>query len=502
MTTGAPVDDAFLRALPKVELHCHLEGSVPAATFLDLSARHGVKLPTRDPDHVYDFTSFLAFLDLYYLVCESVRDAADFERAAYDSLAHGVRTGNLRYREMFFSPTNHHHVDYPTMVAGLVAGIEAAEADFGVRCRMIADINRRQSPHVAVELVEAVLAHSSPYVIGIGMDDDEDSGPPERFVEAYRVATRGLKRTAHAGELGSSANVRTSLELLGCDRIDHGYAMVRDADVMQRVRDAGVHVTGAWFVNNFHAGVFTAGTETAAVKIACRASKRRWVSVRGMIPPLVRAVLQSVLNSMVQNRWKISIMAAPSRAPPSARRWSTPFTTASDAVRAAWVASRSRWAPSVSASDSQRRTSRRKSSNETCVPCSSSTGTTSPIWLPHRGLAAARAISSACSTPSTPSRAGRRRQALCRGGGPDARGVRTRRARRVHVHASIHPRCDGHRCGAACAGRPHRRPRPSRPATPAASLRACESGRRARRHSTLAPPRPARRTSGQRTEGV
>ena len=269
MTTGAPVDDAFLRALPKVELHCHLEGSVPAATFLDLSARHGVKLPTRDPDHVYDFTSFLAFLDLYYLVCESVRDAADFERAAYDSLAHGVRTGNLRYREMFFSPTNHHHVDYPTMVAGLVAGIEAAEADFGVRCRMIADINRRQSPHVAVELVEAVLAHPSPYVIGIGMDDDEDSGPPERFVEAYRVATRGgLKRTAHAGELGSSANVRTSLELLGCDRIDHGYAMVRDADVMQRVRDAGVHVTGAWFVNNFHAGVFTAGVEPAATPLA------------------------------------------------------------------------------------------------------------------------------------------------------------------------------------------------------------------------------------------
>lgn len=264
------IDEAFLRALPKVELHCHLEGAVPVDTFLALSARHQVALPTRDPDHVYDFTSFLGFLELYYLVCESMRDAADFERAVYDSLAHAVRTGNVRYREMFFSPTNHtQHLDYPTMVAGLVAGIEAAEADFGIRCRLIADINRRQSPAVATELVQAVLDHPSPYVIGIGMDDDEDSGPPELFVEAYRLAgAGGLKRTAHAGEMGSSVNVRTSIETLGCDRIDHGYAMVHDPAVLQLVRDSGVHVTGAWFVNNFHAGVFTDGVDPATTPLA------------------------------------------------------------------------------------------------------------------------------------------------------------------------------------------------------------------------------------------
>jgi adenosine deaminase len=263
------IDETFLRAPPKVELHCHLEGAVPVDTFLDLSARHKVVLPTRDPDHAYDFTSFLGFLDLYYLVCESVRDAADFERAVYDSLAHGVRTGNVRYREMFFSPTNHTYVDYPTMVAGLTAGIEAAEADFGVRCRMIADINRRQSPAVALELVETVLRHASPYVIGIGMDDDEDSGPPELFAEAYAAAGRGgLKRTAHAGEMGSSVNVRTSIEVLGCDRIDHGYAMVHDPAVQALVRDSGVHVTGAWFVNTFHAGVFTDGVDPASTPLA------------------------------------------------------------------------------------------------------------------------------------------------------------------------------------------------------------------------------------------
>ena len=309
------IDEAFLRGLPKVELHCHLEGSVPADTFLALSARHQVVLPTRDPDHVYDVTSFLGFLDLYYLVCQSVRDASDFERAVYDSLAHGVRTGNLRYREMFFSPTNHTFIPYAAMVEGLTAGIEAAEADFGVRCRMIADINRRQSPAVALELVETVLANPSPYVIGIGMDDDEDSGPPELFAEAYARAGRGgLKRTAHAGEMGSSANVATSLDVLGCDRIDHGYAMVHDPAVVRRVRDSGVHVTGAWFVNNFHAGVFTDGVDPATTPLAAMLRDGLPVSLNTddptMIPTDLVAEYGNVAAALGLDRAAVTRLAA------------------------------------------------------------------------------------------------------------------------------------------------------------------------------------------------
>lgn len=261
--------DELIARLPKVELHCHFEGSVPAPTFIDLAAAHGIPLDTTDPEHVYDFTSFLGFLDLYYKVCQAVATPADFERAVYDSLAHGKATGNLRHREMFFSPTNHGDIAYADMVAGMVAGIRAAEVDHGVTCRLIADINRRQSPQVAVELVEAMVAHPSPYVIGLGIDDDEASGPPELFADAFALAGRaGLKRTAHAGEFGVAANVRTSIELLGCDRLDHGYGMVHDPEVMALVRDRGVHSTGAWFVNNFHAGVFTEGRDPATTPLA------------------------------------------------------------------------------------------------------------------------------------------------------------------------------------------------------------------------------------------
>ncbi|MBT0567458.1 adenosine deaminase [Williamsia sp. CHRR-6] len=262
------IDDLIAR-LPKVELHCHLEGSVPAPTFIELAAGHGIELKTTDPEHVYDFFSFLEFLDLYYQVCDALATPADIERGVYDSLVHGKATGNLRYREMFFSPTNHSQVSYGQMVDAMVSGIKAAEADHGVSCRLIADINRRQSPQVAVQLVEAMIAHPSEYVIGLGIDDDEATGPPEMFVDAFTLAGRhGIRRTAHAGELGVAANVRTSLELLGCERIDHGYAMTRDPEVFAFARDSGVHFTGCWFVNNFHEGVFTEGVDPATTGLA------------------------------------------------------------------------------------------------------------------------------------------------------------------------------------------------------------------------------------------
>jgi adenosine deaminase len=216
-----------------------------------------------------------------------MRDAADFERAVYDSLAHGVATSNLRYREMFFSPTNH-DVGYAEMLQGIEAGIVAAEADLGVRCRMIADINRRQTPAVALELVETVIAHPSPYVVGIGIDDDEESGPAAWFVEAFdRAGAAGLKRTAHAGEMGNPRHILDSLDLLGCDRIDHGYAMIDEPDVLHRVRESGVHITGAWYVNLFQSGILFDGRDPAISPLAAMVRAGLPVSINSDDPTMI-----------------------------------------------------------------------------------------------------------------------------------------------------------------------------------------------------------------------
>jgi adenosine deaminase len=269
MTLSGPVTPEWVHALPKVELHCHLEGAVPAETFIALSDRHGVAVPTRDPAHVYDFASFLEFLDLYYGVANVMRTPDDFAEAVYASLADMAASSNLVYREMFWSTTNH-DLPYPDQVAGLAAGIERARQELGVNCRMIAAINRRQPVDRALALVHEMRAVGpNDTVVGLGIDDDEPTGPPEMFVDAFRLAAdAGFKRCAHAGEFGVAANVATSLADLGVDRLDHGYAMVNDTTVMALVRERGVHSTGAWFVNNFHHGVFHAGADPASSPLA------------------------------------------------------------------------------------------------------------------------------------------------------------------------------------------------------------------------------------------
>jgi adenosine deaminase len=90
----------YLRRVPKVELHCHFEGTVRASTFADLARTHGVELPTQDVDNLYDYESIYEFLAIFAMVSSTLRDRDDFARAAYESLEDGVRLGNLKYREM------------------------------------------------------------------------------------------------------------------------------------------------------------------------------------------------------------------------------------------------------------------------------------------------------------------------------------------------------------------------------------------------------------------
>jgi adenosine deaminase len=238
--------DDFLRRVPKVELHCHFEGTVRPATFADLARKHGVQLPTDDVDRLYDYDSIYEFLKIFAMVSSTLIDQDDFARAAYESIEDGVTLGNLRYREMFFNPTLHtkRGIPYKRVVDGLVDGIRAAETDLGVPCRLIADVYRQDTPAEAVEMVEQVLEHRPDEVIGLGMDGAEAPDPPEQFVDAYRLAKRGgLRLTAHACEDAPAVNISTCLDTLGCERIDHGYHILGDEAVVARCRDEGITFT-------------------------------------------------------------------------------------------------------------------------------------------------------------------------------------------------------------------------------------------------------------------
>ena len=235
--------ELFCRTVPKAELHVHFTGAVPLDTLLFLAEKNGISLPPHDtPADLYDRgENFDRVLKTLKVVCRSLREADDFHRAVYDTQNHAAQCG-IRYREMFWNPTDHWtiaEVTYERAVDGMVAGLRDAERDFGIVGRLIPSIDRESSAELGHEMVEAVVAHPRDEVVGIGMDYLEVGHPPEKFWKAYRLAGRhGLKRTAHAGEFGEPArNIETALDLLECDRIDHGYTVFQNEALLTRCHD-------------------------------------------------------------------------------------------------------------------------------------------------------------------------------------------------------------------------------------------------------------------------
>ena len=238
--------ETALRTMPKAELHLHLEGAVDASTFAELAARHGLELPPHEQvADLYTYDSLADFLIIYSLVCRSIQHKDDFRRVTYECLARCADSG-ARYVELFFSPESHFEVgvEYPTMLAGVLAGMADAKAERGLESNLIPAINRELGPDRAVTFVEMVAAHPHPQIIGVGLDFNEIGFPSADYVDAYRAAAdHGLHRTSHAGEVGPADNVRAAIDLLDCERIDHGYHVVDDPELLSRCVESQIAFT-------------------------------------------------------------------------------------------------------------------------------------------------------------------------------------------------------------------------------------------------------------------
>jgi adenosine deaminase len=240
--------EKFLQAIPKLELHCHLYGAVRKETFANLAARRRAPLTTAQIDEFYTrarkpwpTNNVLRALDEHL-----VKEADDLNPNAREYLEDAA-ADRVRYTEFFWNPnaTVAAGIPYAAVQGAIVRAIRDAERDFGIVGRLVPAIDRERSAAAAMEMVEWVIAHRCDEVLGIGMDFNEADGPPERFVEAYRAAGRaGLRRTAHAGENGVPAkNVAVSLDLLGVERIEHGYTVVDDLELARRCAERGVVFT-------------------------------------------------------------------------------------------------------------------------------------------------------------------------------------------------------------------------------------------------------------------
>ena len=230
-------------AIPKVELHCHVEGTVRPTTVIELARKSGRPLPVEDAEELYRYTSLDTFLAIFWLVQETLTEPADWERIAYESLVDAIPHG-LRYRETFFTPARHLSAgqDLGGIIDGLSAGVAAAEADTGVRAGLIADMDRAYGPAAALEFVEQLVAlrraGRADGVIGVGMDSTELGIDLAAFKPAFDLAREaGFRLTGHAGEaVGTGpSNIRVALDVLGVERVDHGVAVMEDAELVRRM---------------------------------------------------------------------------------------------------------------------------------------------------------------------------------------------------------------------------------------------------------------------------
>jgi adenosine deaminase len=237
--------------IPKVELHCHVEGSVRPSTVIELARKACRPLPVEDPAELYRYDSLDAFLAIFWLVQQTLVTREDWTRIAYESLVDGAAHG-LRYREMFFTPARHLAAgqDLGSIVAGLSEGIEAAEATTGVRCMLIGDIDRAFGPAAGLEIVEELGAlrrsGEADRVIGVGADSTELGIDLRSFAPAFDAARRfGFRRTCHAGEAVGvgPGNIGIALDVLGAERIDHGVAIVEDPALVARLAGDRIPLT-------------------------------------------------------------------------------------------------------------------------------------------------------------------------------------------------------------------------------------------------------------------
>lgn len=241
------VSEAFIRGIPKAELHLHIEGSLEPELMFALGRRNRVDIPFRSVDEVraaYAFSNLQDFLDIYYQGANVLQTEDDFRELALAYFTRLHADAGL-HAEIFFDPETHTDRGLPFSVAieGLLAGMREAELRFGVTSKLIMCFLRHLDEESSFRTLEA----AEPYldrIVGVGLDSSEKGHPPSKFARVFQAAKgNGLKIVAHAGEEGPPEYVYEALDILHVDRIDHGNRALEDAALTRRLVEQGVTLT-------------------------------------------------------------------------------------------------------------------------------------------------------------------------------------------------------------------------------------------------------------------
>ncbi len=239
--------DSALFALPKAELHLHIEGTLEPDLVFELAGKNGVSLPYASVDELaalYEFDDLQSFLNLYYATMDVLRTENDFAELTRRYLTTAAAQG-VRHVELFFDPQAHtaRDVRIETVIDGISGALEEAERDLGITGGIILSFLRDQPVESADQILNAGLSRRE-NLIGVGLDSAEVGYPPSLFQDVFSAARdAGLHVVAHAGEEGPASYIREALDLLGAERIDHGIRAVDDPELVARLAEERIALT-------------------------------------------------------------------------------------------------------------------------------------------------------------------------------------------------------------------------------------------------------------------
>jgi adenosine deaminase len=243
-------DAAYFHAIPKAELHLHLDGAMRPRTVLELAKEGGVPLPTNDLEKLKDFleandqtASLIEYIEYFQLPIAVLQSVPALERATYE-LCEDLSKDNVRYAEIRYGPWLHTQqgLSLTDVIRGVLRGWAAGRKAFGLEGGIIVTALRDMPPAQNLSLAQVAGRFVSEGVIGFDLAGDEAGHPPILHEDAFRMArSLGLNLTIHAGEAAGAESVRQAISM-GAQRLGHGVRAQEDADVMATIRELGIEL--------------------------------------------------------------------------------------------------------------------------------------------------------------------------------------------------------------------------------------------------------------------
>ena len=289
---------AFIDAMPKAELHVHLEGTLEPDLSFALARKNGIELPYATPEallQAYDFHDLPSFLAIYYRAMNVLQDESDFYELTWRYLLK-AKEQNVVYVEMFFDPQAHtsRGVAFDTVISGIHRAQLQAARELGVEAHLILCFLRDMSVESAMQTLQEALPYKH-WFIGVGLDSDEKNNPPRKFAEVFRLAReQGLKLTMHCdvNQLDTLVHIGQVLHDIRVDRIDHGVNSLEDPELCKVIAERGLGLTVCPVSNRFCVQSLTAGELRRMLQLGMRAT------VNSDDPAYFRAYMNENLNAL------------------------------------------------------------------------------------------------------------------------------------------------------------------------------------------------------------